>query len=251
MLCFFLLWVPSVLFAQGGLPSEPYIYVEGKAQITREPDIVTLGFTLGVRDANQTAAGEQMRVQAAKVFALLDGEKIAEKDVVAESIRSEPEYRDDSETETRTKEAEHKILAHHVTRPFSVVVREVAAFPKLVDQLLALGVEKFTDISPGLTQQDELTRQVRAQALIDARSQAEETLKVERKAVSAVYAISPVPIPQISGQLLVASGSEDAVYPAFVSAPRKLDPTQYRLAPIEVSQTVHVIYLIKDAPSSK
>jgi len=38
------LCLPLSLFAQGGLPDKPYIYVEGKAEIEKPADMVTLRF---------------------------------------------------------------------------------------------------------------------------------------------------------------------------------------------------------------
>ena len=40
-LLFVLLVLPGILLAQGGLPNQPYIYVEGKAEIEKPADIVT------------------------------------------------------------------------------------------------------------------------------------------------------------------------------------------------------------------
>jgi hypothetical protein len=51
LLLFVLLILPGVLFAQGGLPNQPYIYVEGKAEIEKPADMVTLRFDLVTRNA--------------------------------------------------------------------------------------------------------------------------------------------------------------------------------------------------------
>lgn len=40
-------------FAQGGLPDKPYVYVEGKAEIEKPPDMVTLRFELVARNPDQ------------------------------------------------------------------------------------------------------------------------------------------------------------------------------------------------------
>jgi uncharacterized protein YggE len=83
-----LLILPISLFAEGGLPDRPYIYVEGTAEIQKPADIVTLGFELVFRAADQTKANEQLQAGATKVFGVLKESKISDRDMVAESIRT-------------------------------------------------------------------------------------------------------------------------------------------------------------------
>ena len=65
--------------------------------------------------------------------------------------------------------------------------------------------------------------------------------------IDSIYAVSPVPFPDIDGKIL---GGRERVLAtaAYASGPaERLDPTKYRLAPIKVAQSVHVIYLISPA----
>jgi hypothetical protein len=48
-LLFVLLSLPGILLAQGRLPTQPFIYVEGKAEIKKAADIVTLTFDVVAR----------------------------------------------------------------------------------------------------------------------------------------------------------------------------------------------------------
>ena len=48
-LFFSLIICPISLFADGGLPDKPYIYVEGKAEIQKPADMAILTFDLVVR----------------------------------------------------------------------------------------------------------------------------------------------------------------------------------------------------------
>ena len=161
------LWFPLCVFAEGGLPDRPYIYVEGVGKMQREADTVRLRFTLNSLDQKLNAATKKVQDKANKVFALLDNEKIAQKDVVSESIqwRAAREHWD----------APTGVKGYVAIRDFSVTVRDLSAFPKLVDELLALGVEEFKSIEGGLSNQDELNQQVRLKAMADARAHAEKT----------------------------------------------------------------------------
>ena len=53
--------ISTVAFADGGLPNQPYIYVEGKAEIEKPADMVTLRFDLVARYADQTKANQEVQ----------------------------------------------------------------------------------------------------------------------------------------------------------------------------------------------
>src|SRR2546427_1425090 len=96
---FVLLALPLSLLADGGLPSQPYIYVEGKAEIQKPADIVTLRFDLVGRAPDQAKANEEVQAKAVKIFGLLNSRKITATDVIAADLKSEPEY---EETDSST-----------------------------------------------------------------------------------------------------------------------------------------------------
>ena len=240
IILFILLSLPIYVFAGDGLPSQPYIYVEGNGKIQRDPDMVTLSFSLGSFDRKLDAAVKKVQGQATKVFTLLDGEKIAQKDVIAESIRWQSGYENDD-----TYSEKHGAKGYRANREISVVVRDVGAFPKIIDELLAAGVEDFTTVAPSLSNQDELNDQTHGLAVANAREQAEKTLQTEKLKIDSLFAISSIPFPQIGSDILQARSEADrVVVTGSNSTPNKLAPSQYRLAPISVTQTVHAIYLI-------
>ncbi|HEV8618591.1 MAG TPA: SIMPL domain-containing protein [Candidatus Udaeobacter sp.] len=90
----FLLYLslPIRVFAEGGLPDKPYIYVEGKAEIQSAADIVTLRFELVFRAPDQVNANEQVQAGAMKILGLLKNRKIADRDLIAETVRTGPEF---------------------------------------------------------------------------------------------------------------------------------------------------------------
>ena len=184
---------PGGLLAQGGLPNQPYIYVEGKAEIEKPADIVTLRFDLVTRNIDQAKANQEVQTKATKVFALLDSKKIAANDVIAQDLRSEPEYQED-ENSTRNR---RKFIDYKVTRSFSTKVRDFTIFPKLVDELIAVGGVEFSGIDAGLSKEKEMQEEVWQKALVNARERAEKTLKAMGMKVDSVFAVSPVTFTEI------------------------------------------------------
>ena len=225
---------------QDGLPSVPYLYVEGKAEIEKPADMVTLRFDLVARNADQTKANQEVQAKAVKILALLDQKKITQTDVVATDLKSEPQY----ENEEESSRKHGKIIGYSVTRTFSVKVRDVAAFPKLVDELIAFGGVEFSGIDAGLSDEKAMQDEIWKKALTNARERAEKTLKEVGMNVDSIFAVSPVTFPEIRQKILGYSERPSAEYE---TALRQLPPSQYRLAPVALSQSVHVIYLISPA----
>jgi uncharacterized protein YggE len=234
-----LLLLPILAFGQGGLPDKPYIYVVGKAAIEKKPDYLTLSFDLVGRAPDQPKANAEVQASAAKVFGLLKAKKIADTDVIAEDIRSEPDFEAAESYPLRRG----KLIGYVVTRPFVVKLRDITVLPKLVDELAAVGNVEFTRIEPGLSKEKELVQQLWDKAVADAREQAEKTLKQIVMKMDSVFAVSPVPFPEIQTKIfgeterVIVTGSNIPTKPGEVAA-------EYRLAPVSISQTVHVIYLI-------
>ena len=239
---FALLSLPLPVLADGGLPTQPYIYVQGTAELQKPADMATLRFDLVARAADQVKANQQVQANAAKIFALLNGKKIAENDVVAQDLKSEPEF----EENQNNSRSSGKIIGYKVDRSFEVKIRDVAVYPKLVDELIAIGGVEFSGISVDLSNKKEVQDQVSDNALANARERAERTLKATGMKIESVFAISPVTFPEIEATIFGAQELAGARSARMVMAPGPAAP-EYRLAPITVSQNIHVIYLISPA----
>ncbi len=65
-LLFACLALPLSVFAQGGLPNQPYIYVVGTAETEKPADMVTLGFDLVGRNADLVKANQEVSSESGK-----------------------------------------------------------------------------------------------------------------------------------------------------------------------------------------
>jgi uncharacterized protein YggE len=106
--------LPIHVFADGGLPDKPYIYVVGKAEIEKPADMMTLRFDLVGRAPEQPKANEDVQTKANKIVALTKDRKIAETDVIAEEIQSQPEFEGGDEYSDKRG----KLIGFKVTRRF-------------------------------------------------------------------------------------------------------------------------------------
>jgi len=241
-ICLFLALYPLCLFADG-LPNQPYIYVEGKAQVEKPADMVTLRFDVYGHNADRAKANEEVQAKAIKVLALLKERKIGETDVVAEDLTSEPEFEKDEPLAS----SRGKVIAYFATRPFAVKVRDVTVFPKLADDLIAMGGLEFAHIEGGLIKQKEIAEELWQKALVNARERAEKTLGAMNMKIDAVFGVSPVGFTEIerkmfeSGERVIVTGSN------VPTSKERAQPSEYRLALVSLTQSVNVIYLISPA----
>jgi uncharacterized protein YggE len=243
-----LLCLPLFAWADAGLPTQPYIYVEGRAEVEKPADMVTLTFALSFLNLDLAAANKLVQAQANQVFALLKAAEVADKDVIASDLESAEERQEQDDTlpprrgEVPGKRG--KFLGYRVKRSFSVKVRDLARFPKLVDDLLAMKIFEFGGIQEGLSTEKDLHDEVWDKAVANARERADKTLKTTGAKLGAVFAISPVAFPQILPNIFGDSHQFDGLK-SVPAGNQKIEPSQYRLAPVGVSQQVHVIYLIE------
>jgi uncharacterized protein YggE len=232
--------VPLCVLAGGGLPDSPYIYVEGKADIEKPADMMILRFQLVGRAPQQPKANEQVQTTANKIFALIKDRKIADSDVIAEDIRSEPEFEKGDEYSDKRG----KLIGFKVTRDFQTKLRDVAAFPRLVDDLINTEGVEFYGIEGGLAKEKEIESEMWQKALANAREEADKTLKPLDMKIGSVFTVSPVSFPEIERGFF---GGEVSGRPAKAEVERVIVTPQYRFAPVRVTQLVHVIYLISPA----
>jgi uncharacterized protein YggE len=205
--------------------------------------MVTLRFDIVGQAADQPKANQEVQTKANKIFELVKNAKIADIDVIAEDLRSQPEF----EQQDGYSRGHGKLIGYKVTRPFQIKIRDVPSFPKLVDELLNLGGTEFSGIEGGLQKQKEIENEIEAKALANARERADKTLMSMNMKIDSVFAVSAVGFLEIEGRMLADSVTYLGVRSAKVGLPPAPTGAQYQVAPVKVSQSVHVIYLISPA----
>jgi uncharacterized protein YggE len=229
--------LPVSLFADGGLPDKPYIYVEGTAEIEKPVDIVTLNFEVVVRNPDQAKANQEVQTKAKKILGMLDARQIAQNDVIAAAIKSEPQF---EETDSGRKKG--KLIGYTVTRQFEVKLRDVLAMPKLIDELIGVPGVEFSEVNPGVSKQKETDDEISEKAFENARERAGKMAKAMGATIDSVFAISSAPFPDIRARIF-GNETPSAVTERVVVT----GPPDYRLGTVTVTHSVHVIYLISPA----
>ena len=214
----------------------------------KAPDIVTLRFDVVARDPDQAKANQDVQVRANKVFAMLRDRKIADNDIIAESINSEAEF----EENDKYPRQRGKLIGYKVTRSFTVKVRDVNGFPKLVDDLIGSANVEMSSPQTEFSKADEMNDQLWDKAVVKARQQADRMAKQTGMKIDSVFAISPTPIAEITSNMFPkGENGMERVIVTGSNIPTAEEGSRYLHAPISFGQTVHIIYLISPAASAK
>jgi uncharacterized protein len=242
--------IPLIVLADGGLPSQPYIYIEGKASVEKPADMAVLHFEVAARRPDESKANAEVQAKANKIFDLAKTRGIAKDDVIAESLSSAPQYEDES-----TYQKKGKIIGYAVSRRFDIKLRDVQTFPKLVDDIIALGGIDFSSIEGDLQKREDLEEELQEKALANARSEAEKTARSQGMKIDSVYVISPAPIADITSTMFPKDRTDNSEVERVIVTGSNIPtaeeigprPSQYHMAPITATQIVHVIYLVSAA----
>ncbi len=209
--------------AADGLPSQPYIYVQGFASRSVTPDSVQISFDISVADENQTKAKDLVKKKSEAVSALFQKLKLPEQDVVnfEMTVRPDRNYKDNR-------------LEFDVSRKYSVRLRKLDAYAELIDGLYTIQVGELRKIEPMTSQEDTIRAELRQAAIADARRKGEELAAKLGTKITKVYAASPTQFSEILRAMFP---------PDLRTAVGALHDVQF--GDVQVFESIHVIYLIE------
>lgn len=220
-----------------GLPTSPYIYVQGSAETRVDPDMVTLGFNLNATDKDQAKAKAVVSEKSAAVFKLLEKLGIGDDAIVAHAISVNENY------EFITGKREFN--GYTVSRPFSVRLKDLQLYPKLVNSLIDLRVDSIDNAQPGYTKRDETVAALKKAALEQARRQASDLATGMDSRITGVFAVSPIAFGEISR--VIFGGNEPVPFArnlAMVTA-KDAGGDKYVFDQLTFTERLHVIFLIE------
>jgi uncharacterized protein len=224
-----------------GLPNQPFLYVQGKADIGKAPDLIALHFEISGRNADQGKANQEVQAKAKTLFALFKEANIEDRDIVAQDLASEPGF----EREEADEKKRGKLIGYVVTRSFKINVRDLTKYGKLGDQIMALGGVKLRYVNGEVSNREKIGEELWPKAIANAREQAEKTLKPMGMKIDSVFAVSSIDFGEIKGEFL-QGGNRVVVTGMNIPTPPD-QPSEYRLEMIFIESTAHVIYLISPA----
>lgn len=200
------LWLTSVASAQ----SEPRtINVSGQGDIQAEPDRASL--TLGVESRKPKL--EEARAEVSKAvdaaLKLTRDLKIDPKHVRTTRINVQPEYNWDNNARER------QLIGYYVSRQVEVDLRDLDKLGQLLERAVDLGINQIGDPQLDSSKRRELERKALAEAIHDARLNAEAVAQAAGarlgppRTISASSGFVPPPMP-MRAKAMVAMEAADA-----------------------------------------
>lgn len=225
--------VPT-LAAADGMPTSPYIQVNGHGALQVAPDMAYISLT--VEQTASSAAGARADVEArtAKVLAAARQAGIADKDIDAPSVSVEPQY-ECTTSSSSSGPCTRKLIGQHVSRAVTLTLRDLSRYGELVDGLFKAGVTDLGNVDMDRSDRRALEQKARAQAVADAHDKAAGLAQSAGVTLGAVYSISE----QGSGftpRPMMARA-------AFATSAAPANP-EYLNGKIEISADITVFYSI-------
>jgi uncharacterized protein len=221
-----------------GLPTTPYIYVQGAAEERIAPDLAIVSFQLSSVDRDQARAKAMVSDKSAAVFKLLGQLAIGDDAIVAPALSVNESYDFNS--------GKREFNGYVVKRDFTVRLKDLALYPKLANGLIELRVEALSDAVPGSSQAAERAPALKKAALAQARQQAEEIAAGMNARVTGVFAVSPIAFGEIPQTIFGSGGGRPVALAAYSTRADKGGPgDRYIFDQLTLTERLHVIFLIE------
>lgn len=176
-------------------PEPRTVSVTGQGEIQAEPDRATV--TLGIESRKPKL--EEARAEVSKTvdaaLKLTRDLKIDQKYVRATRINVQPEYNWDNESRER------HLIGYYVSRQIEIDLRDLDKLGQLLERAFDLGINQVSDPQLDSSKRRELEREALAQAVQDARLNAEALAKAAGarlgapRTISATSGFVPPPMP--------------------------------------------------------
>ena len=163
-------------------PIGPSVTVQGEAKVEVVPDelVVEMSVTRLAKEVQDAATDVNRRTTAALAAAKQAG--VADADIRALAISVQPQY--------DWREGEQLFRGHEASRSIRLVVRDIDAWPRLLNALVEAGVDRIDDVEPRHSDQQRLAREALRDAVADARARADVLAQAAGATVSTAYSIA-------------------------------------------------------------
>jgi len=212
-----------------GLPTSPYIQVNGHGELQVAPDMAYISMTLEKTSQDAKSARADVEERAAKVIALARKLGLTDKDIDAPSVTVEPNYQ---WVTGSTGSGTRKLMGQHVSRGIVLTLRDLSRYGELVDGLFQAGVTELGGVDADRSDRQALEQKARALAVADARTRAAGLAQSAGVNLGTVYSIAEQ-----------GGGFGPRPMMAMAAAKSSAAP-EYLNGKIEISADVTVFYLI-------
>lgn len=208
------------LFAQG-LPDGPHITVSGQGRVKVVPNVFEIHLSVQQRNKNIDAAKQYVDAHTAKAIAVARKLGIARHDITSTQIFIAPRY--DYEDKTR------RLIGYDVRRQVTLILRDTDKYDRLLDELVAAGVNGISGVSASYSDPAALSAQAFAQAVDAARTRAKQLAQAFGATLGKIYSIieqsSPAPHPRPLAMEKASFAAAGAAEPGMIEVEASIRAT--------------------------
>ena len=226
-----LLAIPQVTFSDDW-PSDPFLVVEGKAQIEVPPEQATIKLNVVAFEKESEVAVSTVQQQDARVLEVL--EKF---DVPADAITSYSLRKDIERAQQDYRDLE--ILGYYVSRRIEADLGDISQFGEIIAALASLENVSRVDAEFDVKNREDIEAELTRQAAKDARRKAQNMAEAMDVSLGNVHAISETEF-RSDGTIY---GLGQRFYPSIAS-PRPYEDTVFLPAAITIRQSLNVVFNI-------
>jgi len=239
----FLFLLSSLLAATAfadGLPTTPYIYVQGAAEERVAPDVLRVTFQAKAGDKDVARAKAAVSDKSAAIFKVLAGLGIKDDAIVAPALSVTEDY-------DYTKSTGRELRGYTVDRSFTVRLTDFALYPRLVNELIELRVEGLDNPQLAYSKAAERSVALKQAAMTQARKEAEDLVTSTGARITGVFAVSPIAFGEIPQAIFGGSGPRPMPLAYEARAGKGSAGDKYLFDEITLSERLHVIFLVEPA----
>lgn len=185
-------FLPVALFLAGNAPAQPVaditrsIHVSGQGEASGKPDLAEINAGVQTFAKTVVEASRQNQAILEKIFEALDGQGIEEKDIQTSnySIWAEQDYSRNGE------QGNDRIAGFRVSNIVVVKVREIAKIGEVLAAVTNAGANSINGIQFSVQDAEQLERQAREAAMVDARATAESLASLAGVELGEVLSLS-------------------------------------------------------------
>lgn len=160
----------------------PHVTVSGEARIEVVPDELRVHATISHTADSVIAATASVGERSIAALDAARAAGVADADVRALAVRVQPQY--------DWKDGERVLRGHEASRPIEIKLRDLDAWPVLLNALIEAGVDRIDSVEADLANRDAVARQALALAVAYARSRADLLAEASGTRVRSVYSIT-------------------------------------------------------------
>lgn len=179
------LTLPLAACAVDSPPTEdglgPHVTVTGQSRIEVVPDELRVQVTVTHTDDSVIAATASVGERTLAALDAVRAAGVADEDIRALAVRVQPQY--------DWKEGERVLRGHVASRPIEIRLRDLDAWPGLLEALIGAGVDRVDSVNAEVSDRDAVAREALRAAVLDARARADLIAEAAGTRVRAVYSI--------------------------------------------------------------